>query len=295
MESIEMKPIKYAILLLVALMAFSGTVEARSSKKRNSTQQKQREKKARQEREKLAKQQKEQAEKQAEARKKKIAAEENREREERDKINAIREKRAKDKILAERAAHAEKLLLGEYDTMAREARMSTTQRNKLVAMVRKFRGLPPGATRDNSAQIARLEKALAGATGQKKKNIAARLEATRKKNTSVAKSPKSAKSAPTSKEDRHKQIMGLLTSDQKLKWGGYKLAQDPSLTFKGVTLTDKQVKQIRTICDTAAKGLPDEAAPVSKTATMTRKTLLKRVKVQIKYEVLTPAQRSAAK
>ena len=301
-----MKPIKYAILLLVALVVFSGTVEAKvisrttTGSKRTSDRlrrdKERREEREREQRKKAVEKYKERQAKLAEARKKRIASAEAVEKEQRDKANEARQKKVQEEIAAEKTAREEKALLGEYETMAREVNMSSTQRDKLVAMVRKFRGLPPGTSRDNSGEIASLTKAYESATGEKKKIIAAKLKAAQKKNADPPKSSKSPKSSTTSKADQHKQIMGLLTPAQKLKWGGYKLAHDPSLKFEGITLTDEQIKRIRTLCDAVAKDLPDEAGDVAPAvAAKTRLSVLKKVRIQIIYTVLTPAQRAVAK
>ncbi|MDP6543212.1 MAG: hypothetical protein QGH60_04425 [Phycisphaerae bacterium] len=296
-----MKPIKYALLLLAALMAFSGTADAKI--RRNSTSRIRREKerraqKEREQRAKAIKAYKERQEKLAAARKKRIAAAEAIEREQREKANVLRQKKIQEEIAAAKAAKEEKAMLGEYDTMAREVRMSSAQRSKLVAMVRKFRGLPPGKTaHDSQGEIARLTKLHKSATGTKKKIIAARLKEIQLKKAKDKKtvSTGSAKTAKGSPADQHKQIMGLLTTPQKAKWGGYKLARDPALKFEGITLTEKQIKRIRVLCDIAAKALPDEAANIDPSvAAKTRKSVLRKLRTQIIYEVLTPAQRTAA-
>jgi hypothetical protein len=290
-----MQPIKYAVLLLAALMAFSGTVEARrgstSQRKRDKEREAQRQReKYKQNLEKYKKQQ----EKLAEARKKRIAAAEAAEREQRDKANEARRKKVEEQIVAEKAARAEQALLGEYHTMAKEVRMSSTQRAKLVAMVRKFQGLPPGATQDKTGELARLQRAFDAATGKKKKILGAKLIEVKKRGAATSK--RASKPSGLSKDNQHRQIMALLTPVQKLKWGGYKLAQDPTLKFTGIELTEKQLKRIRVICDEAAKGLSDETGKTPPTiVASTRKLVLKKVRMQIIYEVLTPAQRTIAK
>ena len=289
-----MKPIKYAILLLAALMAFSSAVEAKkivttrrvnsgSSSAQRRREQQQREKRAREKREKEAQALKKRREQYAALVKKRKAAANAAEKERVDAATAARLKRENEKAAAEKAAREEKALLGEYETMATEVRMSSVQRAKLVALVKKLRGGPKATeSGDNQGEIDRLTKAYNEATGAKKGIIASALEAARKK------------SAGGSRADYHKKIMGLLTPAQKLKWGGYKLAKDPALKFEGITLTEKQIMRIRTICDAAAKDLPDEAADVDpKVAAKARQSVLRNVRLQIIYEVLTPEQRAA--
>ena len=86
--------------------------------------------------------------------------------------------------------------------------------------------------------------------------------------------------------------MGLLTDAQKLKWRGYKLTKEPALKFEGITLTEKQIKRIRAICDASAKDLP-AAAVAPKAAARAHKSVLRNVRSQIIFEVLTPEQRTA--
>jgi Spy/CpxP family protein refolding chaperone len=292
-----MKPIKYAILLLAALMAFSSAVEAKkivttrrvnsgSSSAQRRREQQQREKRAREKREKEAQALKKRREQYAALVKKRKASANAAEKERVDEATAARLKRENEKAAAEKAAREEKALLGEYETMATEVRMSSVQRAKLVALVKKLRGGPKATeSGDNQGEIDRLTKAYNEATGAKKGIIASALEAARKK---------SAGAAGGSRADYHKKIMGLLTPAQKLKWGGYKLAKDPALKFEGITLTEKQIMRIRTICDAAAKDLPDEAADVDpKVAAKARQSVLRNVRLQIIYEVLTPEQRAA--
>jgi len=219
-----MRAIKYAILLLVALTAFSSAVEAKKivtvrDYRGKSRSQRKRDEQQRQK--KLAEQRKKNAEKLKkynEAKKKYYAkkkAEANaREKEKADKareaILAKEKKIAADK----KTAREENALLGKYATMVTEAGMSSAQRAKLVALLKKQQGgKKTTPSRDNQAEIARMTKAYNEATGAKKGIIAAALKDARKKNAGSAASTSGARA------DHHKQVMGLLTSAQKLKWG----------------------------------------------------------------------------
>jgi hypothetical protein len=297
-----MNTIKYALLLLVAAITFTSAVEAkvvyrrtsgdRSSLKRRRDQKRREDERKKKARAKAIKDAKERQKKIVEYRKKRIAQAEAREQELREKAQAAQAEKVKEQIAAEKAARQEKLLLGKYDTMAREVRMPSTQRQKLVNMVRKFRGLPPGASGGNSAEIARLQRLMKTANGQQKKIIAARIKAAEGKTAAPAKG--SASSSKLTGAEQHRKIMGLLTPPQKAKWGGYTLANDPSLKFTGITLSDKQTKRIRPICDAAAKQLPDEASGIDPAiAAKQRKSVLRKIRIQIIFEVLTPAQRAA--
>ena len=292
-----MKPIKYAILLLAALMAFSSAVEAkkivttRRVNSRSSSAQRRREEQRR--KKKIEDQNKRRRDaikkynaKKAEYYKKKKAEADAREKERADKAKAAIVAREKKEADAKKTAREENALLGKYAVMVTEVRMSSVQRAKLLALVRKQQGgKKTTKSSDNQGEIARLTKAYNEATGAKKGIIASALKAARKK---------SAGAASGSQADHHKKIMGLLTPAQKLKWGGYKLSKDPALKFEGITLTEKQIKRIRTICDAAAKDLPDEAADVDpKVAAKARQSVLRNVRSQIIYEVLTPEQRAA--
>ena len=295
-----MKPIKYVIMLLAIWVTFSGVAEAKVISRRttgkSSSLRRERERREKRERElrakaleKAKKEYKKRMEIAAKQRKARIAAAEAAEQEKREK----REEALNKKLAEERQAAKDKAMLGEYELMAKEVRMSSAQRTKMLAMVREFRGLPPNAKPpDKNAELAKLKKAYESATGTKKKLLAQKLEEARKRPESSSASKKAPK---VSREQQHKKIMGLLTATQKGKWGGYKLAKDPALQFEGVTFTASQLKRIRAICDTAAKGLPDEASDMDpEAAAKMRKTVLKKVRVQIIYEVLTPAQRAAA-
>lgn len=280
-----MKLIKYAIVLLMILATCSVSVEAKRNNRRES------EAAARRRRDREREKYREWVKKQAEIRKKRIAEAEARQQEQRDKDAEAQKKKIEEQIAAEKAAQEEKALLGEYDIMAREVRMTSTQRQKLVNMIRGFKGLPVDKIRDNSGEIERLTKLLKTARGQKKKIIAARL----KKAKEAADAPQAgAKGAKLTKADQHRKIMGLLTPAQKQKWGGYKLARDPALKFEDIELNDKQVKRIRAICDAAAKGLPDEAVETDPdAAAKKRENIVKMARIQTIFEVLTPAQRTA--
>ncbi len=296
-----MNTIKYALLLLVAAITFTSAVEAkviyrrtsgnRSSLKRRREQERREEERKKKARAKAIKDAKERQKKIIEYRKKRIAIAEAKEQEAREKAQAAQEAKIKEKVAAEKAARQEKLLLGKYDTMAREVRMPSTQRQKLVDMVRRFRGLPPGASSGNAAEIARLQRLLKTANGQQKKIIAARIKAAEGKKAAPTKGSGSSKLTGA---EQHRKIMGLLTGPQKAKWGGYTLANDPYLKFDGITLSEKQTKRIRPICDAAAKELPDEASDIDPViAAKKRKSVLRKIRIQIIFEVLTPAQRAA--
>ena len=290
-----MKPIKYAILLLVAVTALSGAVEAKKIVTRRRTSSKstaqrkreeqQREKRAREQREREAKARRKRAEQIAANRKKRKAAAEATEKDRLDKMKAARLEREEKAAAAEKTAREEKAMLGEYDTMATEVKMSSVQRAKLVALVKKLRVGNTTGSGGNQAEIARLTKAYNEATGARKGIIAEALKKARKKN---------AGDVGGSRADQHRKIMGLLTDAQKLKWGGYKLSKNPALKFERITLTEKQIKRIRATCNASAKDLPDETAAVApKAAAKVRKSVLQEVRLQIIFEVLTPEQRAA--
>ena len=292
-----MKPVKYTILLLAALVVFSSAVEAEKtvtisrvtykSTSQLRREQKEREKRLREKREKEAKAREKYNEQKAAYYKKKKAAAAAAEKERSDKAKTARLEKDKKDAAAKKTAREEKALLGKYDAMATEVKMPSAQRAKLVALLRKLKGGSKAPkSRDNQAEIARLTKAYNEATGEKKGIIASALEAARKKSAGG--------DARGSRADHHRQVMALLTPAQKLKWGGFNLAKDPALKFEGVTLTEKQIKRIRAICDAAAKDLPDEAADIDpKTAAKARKAVLRTVRLQIVFEVLTPEQRTA--
>ncbi len=297
-----MKSIRLAILMLTAVVAFSVAVDAkvvyrrtsgdRSSVRRRRDQEKREAERKKKARAKAVKDYKERQKKLVELRKKRIAIAEAKERESREKAQEAQQKKIKDEIAAKKTARLEQALLGKYDIMAKEVRMSTTQRQKLVNMVRGFKGLPPNtAARDSSSELDRLTKLYKTATGQKKQIIAARIKKVQK-DASAPATGKSASKVPP--EAQHRKIMGLLTPAQKLKWGGYTLANDPALKFEGVGLSARQVKSIRTICDAAARELPDESSDIPAiAAAKARKTVVRKVRIQCIFEVLTPAQRTA--
>jgi len=295
-----MKPFKYALLILAALMAFSMTVDARTTSRREQER-----RELERNRERRAKQLKEYKKRQAqavEARKKRVAILEAQEREKTEKIAAARAKKTQDQLTATKTAAREKALLGEYEIMAREVRMLSAQRQKLVTMMMGFKGLePPKNARDDGREIERLTKLYKSAKGSQRTILAKRLKEAKlreaKKKTAAA-PPKSrrSKSAVLSKSEQHRKIMGLLTPAQKLKWGGYKLSQDPALTFTGIKMTEPQLKRIRELCNESAKGLPDESASADPlVAAATRKTVIQKLRVQIIYEVMTPDQRAKAR
>ena len=171
--------------------------------------------------------------------------------------------------------------------------MSAVQRGKRIDMVRSAKGLPPTeAPRANSRELTRLTQLHKTAVGKKKELIAARIKTLKKKNSNApVVAPGGSK---LSSAELHKTVMGLLTPDQKLKWGGYTLAKDPGLKIEGVTLTEQQSKRIRPICNAAARELPDETADMTPAeGAKIRKRVVQKVRMQIIFEVLTPAQRTA--
>ena len=294
-----MKPIKYALVLLVALMAFSSAVEAKtigtvrnsSSRSQRKREEERRQKQLRDKRAKEIEAYNKRKEQIAELRKKKKIAANAAEKERADKAKEAILAKEKKGAAAKQVAGEEASLLGEYATMVTEVRMSALQRAKLIALLKKQRGIKQiPVSRDNRAEIARLTKAYNAATGAKKGIIASALKAARKKSAPAA----APAAASGSRADHHKQVMALLTPAQKLKWGGYKLAKDPALQFEGITLNPKQIKRIRAICDAASKDLPDEAGDLSpKGAAKARQSMLRNVRSQIVFEVLTPEQRIA--
>lgn len=297
-----MKATKYTILLLVALMSFSSAVEAKKivtvrdnrsgSSDQRRREKERREKRLREQRAKAIEAQKKRNEQRAAYIKKKKAEFAAKEKERLDKAKEAALARQKKEVEVAKTAREEESLLGKYATMVTEVRMSTAQRAKLIAMLRKQAGgKKVEKSPDNQAEIARLTKAYNKATGAKKGIIAAALKAARKKG---APAESGSRADSGSKADLHKRIMGLLTPAQRLKWGGYQLAKDPALRFEGITLNAKQIKRIRTICDAASKDLPDEAGDLSpKAAARARKSVLRNVRSQIIFEVLTPEQRAA--
>jgi len=293
-----MKPIKYAILLLAVLTVCSFTVEAkkivtvrdyRGKSRSQRKREKEREaKRLREKREKAAKAYKKRREQYIALQKKKKAAADAAEKERAEKALAARLLKEKKEAAAKKTAREEDALLGKYKTMVTEVRMSSIQRAKLIALLKKNRaGKKAVHGSDNRAEIARLTKAYNDATGAKKGIIAAALKDARRKSAGAT-------AGTGSNADQHKQVMGLLTSAQRLKWGGYQLAKDPALKFEGVTLNAKQIKRIRTICDAASKDLPDESGDMSAaSAARARKSVLRNVRSQIIFEVVTPEQRAA--
>lgn len=294
-----MRTIKYAILLLATVMAFSSAVEARKivttrdSRTSSSSQRKreelQRQKQLTAQRKKAAEALKKYNEQKTKYIQKKKAEANAAEKERADAAKAAilaRQKAADD---AKKGVREDNSLLGKYNTMITEVGMSSVQRAKVIAILKKQQGgKKTTPSTDNQAEIARMTKAYNAATGKKKGIIAAALRDARKKNASAA----SASSGASA--DYHEQIMGLLTPAQKLKWGGYNLAKDPALKFEGVTLTEKQLKRIRTICNAASKDLPDEVSDLSpKAGVKARQSVLRDVRSQIIFEVLTPEQRAS--
>ncbi|MDP6546692.1 MAG: hypothetical protein QGH60_22180 [Phycisphaerae bacterium] len=295
-----MKSIKYAILLLVALMVFSSAVEAKkivtvrrvgSGSRSRRREKERREKQLRERRAKAIKAQKKYNEQKAAYYKKKRAEANAREKEKADKARDAILAREKKIAADKKTVREENSLLGKYATMVTEARMSSSQRARLIAILKKQQGGKTTAgSSDNAAEIARLTKAYNKATGKKRGIIASALRDARKKGARAAAVDVG---GGGSKADIHKQIMGLLTPAQKLKWGGYQLVKDPAMQFEGITLTAKQIKRIRAICDAASKGLPGESSDLTpKAAARARKSVLRTARSQIIFEVLTPEQRT---
>jgi len=293
-----MSKIKYAVVVLIAMTMLASAVEAKkivTVRRAGTKRQRDREERARRERDKrrraeLKKKQQAYQKKVAEARKKRALQLQAAEKDRKDRAEKLRKDREEKEAAAKKAASEEKAMLGEYGIMATEVKLSVLQRTKLVAIAKKLRAAQQGKQESHKDEVARLTKAYHEARGQKKAIIAQALRDAKRK---------TARGARTSVESYHKQIMALLRPAQRQKWDGYNLAKDPLLRFEGIKLTDKQVRLVRKICDAAAKKLPKDPpadnAQAVKDAARKRRSVLRDIRAQIIYEVLTPEQRTIVK
>ena len=85
------------------------------------------------------------------------------------------------------------------------------------------------------------------------------------------------------------QILAVLTDQQKAEWAGFSLYRSTVGRYKRLQLTEDQGKQVREICQAAAKDLPDRSDKKAYSAAR------RKLSESIEEKVLTDAQREELK
>jgi Spy/CpxP family protein refolding chaperone len=170
---------------------------------------------------------------------------------------------------------------GEYAIMAKVLEMDTTQTAKLTEAVEASqKALKAWDDSDSGKKYKEFEAALKKAKADKDKE----------KTTSLGDQIKPlAKERSDLQEAQKANIMALLTPEQKAKWAGFTVFRTVIGKYKRVDPTEDQDKQIRQLCEAAAKGMPDASDKKA------RGEAMKKLSEEIEQKVLTAAQREELK
>jgi hypothetical protein len=172
-------------------------------------------------------------------------------------------------------------LKGEYAIMAKVLEMDATQTAKLTeAAQARDKAIKAWDDGDNGKKYKEFEDALKKAKADKDKE----------KSKALGDQIKPlAKERSDLQEAQKANIMALLSPEQKAKWAGFVLYRQVAGKYKRANPTDEQDKQIRQLCQDAAKGMPDASDKKGHGEAM------KKLSEQIEQSVLTAAQREEMK
>lgn len=172
-------------------------------------------------------------------------------------------------------------LKGEYAIMAKTLDMDAAQSAKLLEAVEaRDKALKGWDNSDSGKKYKECDAALKTARADKDKE----------KIKSLGDQIKPlAKERSDLQEAQKANIMALLSPEQKAKWAGFTLYRTTVGKFKRVNPTDEQDKQIRQLCEAAAKGMPDPSDKKGHNEAM------KKLTDEVEQKVLTAAQREELK
>jgi Spy/CpxP family protein refolding chaperone len=170
---------------------------------------------------------------------------------------------------------------GEYAIMAKVLEMDSTQTAKLTEAVEASqKALKAWDDSDSGKKYKEFEDALKKAKADKDKE----------KSKSLGDQMKPlAKERSDLQEAQKANIMALLSPEQKAKWAGFVVYRTVIGKYKRVDPTDDQDKQIRQLCEAAAKGMPDASDKKA------HGEAIKKLTDEIEQKVLTDAQREELK
>jgi len=170
---------------------------------------------------------------------------------------------------------------GEYAIMAKMLEMDVDQQAKLTDAVekanqaRKDWDASPSGQKYKELSEAR-KQAAKDKDKEKSKSIGEQIKALQKEQSDMQAAQKAA-------------IMAILNDDQKAKWNGFVLYRGMMGRYKKCNLAEDQDKQLRDLCQAAAKDMPDSSDRKANAAAM------KKLGSDIEEKILTDAQRADLK
>jgi Spy/CpxP family protein refolding chaperone len=172
-------------------------------------------------------------------------------------------------------------LKGDYAIMAKVLEMDTIQTAKLTEAVEaRDKALKAWDDSDSGKKFKEFSEALKKAKADKDKEKAKSLDDQMKPLT---------KERSDLQEAQRANIMAVLTPEQKAKWAGHSLYTVVMRKYKRTNPADEQEKQIRQLCEAAAKGMPDVTDKKGHGEAM------RKLSDEIEQKVLTAAQREELK
>ena len=189
---------------------------------------------------------------------------------------------------AARAKKARSLLRGEYAMLAKEAGFTDEQKTQLEARVKEMKAAETECRQANKEKLAKLKKEMADAKAAKNKEAMKEVRKQMKELAAAAAKPK---------KEFWAKAMALLTAEQKVKWGGFKLYRSACGKLSKAKMTGDQKATARKFCETTAKDLGDVALAEKRTKeeAKTFAQSIKKLQMKIIDEVLTAEQREAMK
>ena len=180
-----------------------------------------------------------------------------------------------------RKSPKKKRLPGEYGIMVSVLKIQEPQLAKFNAAVQAYgETMKAWQAGPDGAKLAELQKAAQEAKKAKDKDKAKELSQQMK--------PLMAQRAKVQAEERAV-IMAVLTPEQKAQWAGFTVYRTAMRRYKRLKLSEEQTKQVRDLCDAAAKTMPPSSD--RKAYGQARKKL----DAEIAEKVLTPEQREELK
>ena len=169
------------------------------------------------------------------------------------------------------------VLKGEYAIMPKVLEMDATQTAKLTEAVEAYqKAMKAWDDSDSGKKYKEFEDALKKAKADKDKEKAKSLGDQMKPLV---------KERSDLQEAQKANIMALLTPEQKAKWAGFNVYRTVIGKYKRVQPTDDQDKQIRQLCQAAAKDMPEASDKKA------HGEAIKKLTDEIEQKVLTAAQR----
>ena len=171
----------------------------------------------------------------------------------------------------------------DLDEMAKVCHLMNDQKEKLAEMVREKQRTIDEWMKTNGPRLVAARKALADAVTSRKPD---QVKACRDALDAIEK-----ERADTVAKIDH-DIMGVLTTQQRADWDGYKLNRDIVEKFQALDLTPDQLKKIKKVCTDAANR-PVPAFVDAESEAKARKDQFDRAFAEVFNNVLTQDQRDA--